>query len=323
VLSLAFIIVVGCTLYLPRSVSSASAAAVAGIALLFLPLSGFIGLLFVPPMAAYIAWAGWCCRSGMQGWPQSKAVGSWLLAASTGALALGALYFVGYEHPWWNPPNPGTVSSIKVILKMLSLGFGAAPFLFWMPGVAGAVLFLSASSWQAGRALTQEGWQRDRAIGRALFLGTSLGFAGAVGWGRAGYAPDIGIPLRYVSIVLPAFVAGYLTWVVLPSRASRMIQRALAVTLLILVPINTAAGHRMFADWYHDGMSSFERDVRHGVPIEELAKRYNRFLVHWWTADELARHMRMLQAAGIPPFDAIAEVHPSSADGEFIRTEGR
>jgi hypothetical protein len=306
VLSLAFIIVVGCTLYLPRSVSSASAAAVAGIALLFLPLSGFIGLLFVPPMAAYIAWAGWCCRSGTHGWPETRRVGSWLLSASTGALVLGAPYFVGYEHPWWNPANPGIVPSIKVILKMLSLGFGAAPFFLWMPGVAGAVLFLTASSWVAARALMQKGRQRKRAIGRALFLGTSLGFAAAVGWGRAGYAPDIGIPLRYVSIALPAFVAGYLTWVISPSRASRMIQRALAVTLLILVPINTIAGHRMFADWYHEGMSSFEGEVRRGIPIDELAKRHNRFLVHWWTPDELARHMRMLQAAGIPPFDTIA-----------------
>ena len=55
VLSLGFIVTAGSVLYLRRSVTSPVAAAVAGGALLLLPLSGFIGLLFVPPMAVSLA----------------------------------------------------------------------------------------------------------------------------------------------------------------------------------------------------------------------------------------------------------------------------
>jgi hypothetical protein len=217
-------------------------------------------------------------------------------------MALAALYFVGYEHPTWNPPNPGIVPSAKIALKILSLGFGAAPFFDWLPGVIGAVLFLSASCVLVARAIAVYPARRQQLIGVGLFLVTSIAFAVAVAWGRAGYAPEIGIPLRYVSIALPAFIASYLAWVISPSPASTWIQRALAVSLLILVPVNTVAGHRLFADWYHQGMTSLQDDLRRGVPLHEVAVRHQPFLVHWWTPDELERHMRMLQEAGIPPF---------------------
>jgi hypothetical protein len=305
VLSFGFIIAAGCPLYLPRSVASRSAAAVAGIALLLLPLSGLIGVLFVLPLAAWLAWAGWCCRHGLHGWPLRPAIGSWLLLVSSGALTCAAVYFVGYQHPSWNPPSPGIVRSSKSALKVLSLGFGAAPFFYWLPGVLGAAMFLSASVWRVGRMCAQPQRERHRAIGVAIFLGTAVAFAVAVGWGRAGYQPEVGIPLRYVWMALPAFIASYLTWVISPSGASLWIQRTLAALLLVLVPLNTVAGYRQFADWYHEGMSNFEADVRRGEPLNDLAVRYNRFLVHWWTPEQLERHMRMLQSAGLPPFDTV------------------
>lgn len=301
VLSLGLILVVGCALFLPASVSSPRAAVVAGCALALLPLSGFIGLLFVPPLSAYIFYVGWCCRSGSRGWPHAEQVGVWLMSAAAGALALGAIYFVGYDHPSWNPPNPGFVPSLKVILKMFSLGFGAASHFWWLPGVLAAVLFLCAACWQAARRLQAP--DREQAVGAALFLATAIAFASAVGWGRTGYVPEFGIPLRYVSIALPAFVAGYLTWVVSGSRVSTAVLRGLALTMLLLLPVNTVAGYRLFGDWYHEGMISLETDLRRGVPLNELAVRYNRFLVHWWTPEELERHMRMLHEARMPPFD--------------------
>ncbi len=76
--------------------------------------------------------------------------------------------------------------------------------------------------------------------------------------------------------------------------------------MLILLPVNTVAGHRQFADWYHDGMMKLQRDLDAGVPIEELAARHGKFLVHWWKPEEVARHMHMLRDAGIPPFDRAA-----------------
>ena len=302
-LSLGLILTAGCTLFLPTSAGSPRAAAVAGGALLLLPLSGFIGLLFVPGLAAYLFYAGWCCWAARPGWPHSRAVGAWLMTASAGAILLGGVYFIGYEHPWWNPPNPGPVASLKVVLQVLSLGFGAAPYFWWAPAVVGAMLFLGASCWEALRRIRSAGPCRGLAIGAALFLANAIAFTAAAGWGRAGYAPEIGIPLRYVSLALPAFVAGYLTWVVSESRLALGVRRTLALILVILLPVNTIAGHRLFADWYHEGMTTLQADIHRGVPIDELAVRHNRFLVHWWTPEELARHLRMLHEAGVPPFD--------------------
>lgn len=304
VLSLVFVLTVGCAVFLPSSLATPRGAAVAGGALLLLPLSGFIGLAFLPAMAAYLFYVGWCCHGGRHGWPRRRPVGTWLVTAAAGSMVVGAVYFIGYEHPWWNPPNPGVVPSVKVILKMMALGFGAASFAWWTPGAIGAVMLLSLS---CGKALWR-GWQArftdTRPLGPVLFLANGIAFAAAVGWGRAGYAPEIGLPLRYVSIALPAFIAAYLVWAASSSRAGLALQRGLAVTLLILLPANTAAGHRHFADWYRDGMTSLRADLAAGMPIEELATKHQPFLVHWWTPEELARHMEMLRDADVPPFGA-------------------
>lgn len=310
VLSLGLIVTAGCVLFLPRSVTTPAAAAVGGIALLLLPLSGFIGLLFVPPLAAFVGYVGLRClrRTGQP--PAARWIGPWLLVASGGAVVLGALYFAGYEHPTWNPPNPGLVPSAKVILKMFALGFGAAAFYAWGPAVLGAVPLLAASAWQA---LRRAAWPADRefAAGPLVFFAAALLFAAGVGWGRAGYVPEIGIPLRYVSISLPAFIAAYLLWIGSGSRWERFIQRGLAVAMLVLLPFNTVAGYRHFADWYHEGMTALAADIRRGVPVEELAVRYNRFLVHWWQPSELERHMRMLQEAGVGPLGEALASAPS------------
>lgn len=303
VLSLALILVVGCTLFLPASLATGPAAGAAGLALLLLPLSGFIGMAFVPAMAAYVCYAGWCCRSGAHGWPRRRGTGHWLMAAAGGSVLLAGVYFIGYDHPWWNPPNPGVVPSTKIALKVLALGFGASAYAWWAPAVLAAVIFLGLSSAQALVRAVRGGSIDSRSLGPGLFLGNGIAFAVAVGWGRAGYAPEIGIPLRYVSIALPAFVAAYLTWIASSSRMARWMPRALAVVTLLLLPANTAAGHRYFADWYRDGMTSLRADLAVGVPIDEVARKHQPFLVHWWTPDELARHMRMLRQAGVPPFE--------------------
>ena len=228
------------------------------------------------------------------------------MLASGGAVVLSALYFVGYEHPYWNPPNPGVLPSLKTMLQVLALGFGPAPHFWWKPGVVAAVLVLALSSWAAVRRLQRRVPDGEYALGAALFVANAILFAAAVGWGRAGAVPEAGIPLRYIGIVMPAFVACYLVWVVSPSRFATALQRGLAATMLILLPVNTVAGHRFFAGWYHDGMTRLHADIEAGLTVEETAVRYNRFLAHYWSAEELARHIHMLRNAGIAPFDRAA-----------------
>ena len=306
VLSLTLIMLAGCPLFLPRSISSRSAAGLAGAALLLLPLSGFIGLLFVPGLAVFFAYAGACCWSGRRGWPRTRAVAAWLLVASAGAVVLAAAYFVGYEHPPWNPPNPGLIPSAKVILKMFALGFGPTAQFWWAPAVVAGVLFLAACAWHALLQLRRPPPAREQAAGRAIFFATAVTFAAGVGWGRAAFVPEFGLPLRYVSIALPAFIAGYLIWVAPAARLTPVVQRGLALVMLVLLPFNTVAGHRLFADWYAEGMTSLQADIQNGVPLHDLAIRHSTFLVHWWTPEKLEQHMKMLQDAGIAPFDRVA-----------------
>jgi hypothetical protein len=299
-------LVAGCALFARQSVASPRAAAAAGIALLLLPLCGMNGLLFVPALTAYLLYAGRACWSGTRGWPVRRGVSRWLIAAGCGTLVLTTLYFVGYEHPWWNPPSPGVKPAFKTALKVLSLGFGPASEFWWAPGVAAAVALYLASLWRAFQnASARSGADRDYAIGAMLFLANAIGFAWVLGWARAAHVPEFGIPTRYVLAVTPAVVASYLTWELSGSSIARIVQRSLAIGLLVLVPFNTVAGHRFFADWYRAGMARLERDIDDGVPIAELAVRHQPFLVHWWKPAVLEQHMRWLHDAGIAPFDRV------------------
>jgi len=308
----------GCALFARRSVASPLAAATAGLALMLLPLCGVNGLLFVPTLAPYLLYAAWACWSGGRGWPVRRAVAVWLVTAACVTLVVTALYFVGYEHPWWNPESPGMLPAFKTALKVLSLGFGPASEFWWAPGVVGAVTLYLTSLWRAFKNVSaRSGADREHAIGAMVFLANAIAFAWVLGWARAAYVPEFGIPIRYVLAVAPAVVASYLTWELSPSRAARLVQRSLAIALLILVPFNTIAGHRFFADWYRAGMTRLQKDIDDGVPIAELAVRHQRFLVHWWKPVVLEQHMRWLHDAGIAPFDRvnIAEYAPRIEKG--------
>jgi hypothetical protein len=297
-------IAAGCALHTRQSVASPQSAAAAGITLLLLPLCGLNGLLFVPALAAFLLYAGWACWFGARNWPARRGMAAWLISSSLGTLVLTALYFVGYQQPWWNPPSPGVVPSFKTALKVLSLGFGAAPEFWWAPFVIASVALYLASLWRAFRnVIERSAAERDFAIGAALFLANAIAFAWVLGWARAAYVPQFGIPTRYVLAVTPAVIASYLTWEVSGSKARDLVQRSLAIALLFLVPVNTVAGHRFFADWYRDGMSRLERDINAGMPVRELAIRHQPFLVHWWTPAVLEQHMRWLHDARVPPFD--------------------
>ena len=307
VLSIGLVVLLGCVLFAPGSLTHPPGACGAGMALLLLPLSGFIGLFFLPPLAAFLLYAGISCRRGWRGWPRKPWLGLWLIASCAGGSAIAALYFVGYEHPWWNPPSPGIAPSMRTALKVLSLAFGPAAELWWRPAVAAVGLVVASSLWMgAHRVARQSGAARDYALGAVLFLALSAIFALVVGWGRAGYVPQFGIPIRYIVLALPVSIASYLTWAAWPSRAGRTGTRCLAIAMLLLLPLNNIAGYRFFAHWYQDGMSQVHADIHQGVPIDEVAARHQRFLVHWWTPGELARHMRMLRDAGIAPFDRAA-----------------
>lgn len=305
-LPIAAVFLLGALFFRPETLRRKRWAVLAGVALIILPLSGFVGLLFLPALGGMMGWVAW--QAAREPGP-GRVAGMVLGAGVVGAFAAGAVYFVGYETLWWNPPSPGWRLSARAALRVLAMGLGVSAEDRW-GGFATAVVGLGlATVWCLATA-----WRRGVAKGRTtvawagLFVFTTFGYAIAIGWGRAGWVPQFGIPSRYALLVAPAMVSSFLAWTLCGGRITqRWVPRGLAAALLVLLPWNTRAGDRYFADWYREGMRGFHRELNAGVPVEDLAQRHGGFLYHAMSPEVLAEHMRKLRAAGVTPFDRAAE----------------
>jgi hypothetical protein len=300
----AVIFVLVLALSAPRPLGTRGAVAAVAVSVALLPLCGANGLLFVPAVGAYVGGVGWCMWRPRKGWRQRRAAGGWLMASAAAAAVVGALYFVGYVHPSWNPPNPGVVASAKVTLQLLAFGLGPGVQAAWRPWVVVAVTAVAVTAWITARAVREGGGpERTAAWGAAVIGLNLLAFVAVVGWSRAGYVPRFGIPIRYALLAVPLWCAVFLVWERwAPERSRRMVQRGLAATALVLLPLNLRAGYTGFAGWYDDGMAAVRADLDRGLPIADVAARHRMFLVHPWTPERLAEQMRRLEASGIAPF---------------------
>ncbi len=289
----------------PRPIATRGAVAAVAVGVALLPFCGANGLLFVPGVGVYAGWVGWCMWRAHKGWRQGRAAGGWLMAASACAAIVGALYFVGYAHPWWNPPNPGIVPSAKVTLKVLALGLGPGVGAAWKPWLAVATASVAVTAWVALRAIRERRGGERAATWGAVVIGLNLlGFVALIGWVRAGYVPMFGIPIRYALLGVPVWCAVYLFWERFASGVPRRIaQGGLAAIALVLLPFNLRAGYTDFARWYHEGMTAVRTDLDRGLSVAEVASRHQGFLVHPWTPERLAEHMRFLEASGVAPFN--------------------
>ncbi len=303
VLPVVILIAIECVLFGPRSITSRSGAFVVGSGLVLLPLcGGGNGLLYVPTLGALLLYFGWRCRAQHCEASQQRSLALWHFSSAILTLLVSAIYFIGYQKPTWNPPSPGIVPSAKTALKVLALGFGPIVEKAWVPFIMLALGLTIATACCALRACARDqGFARERAIGATVFLLTAMTAACAVGWVRAGYVPEFGIPTRYALLVTPAFCACFFAWESFASSAA--VQRILAAVMLVLLPFNTWAGHTMFAAWYTDGMKALHLDLGKGIPLEEIATKHRSFLIHWWEPGRLAQQMQWLRDAGITPFN--------------------
>jgi hypothetical protein len=283
-------------------------AVVAGTCLMLLPLCGATGLISVPLLSLWLGY--W----GILQWRAAKHAGgprwvsSFLIGAAIVALGLIGLYFVGYEQPSWNPPNPGIGSTLKTTSKFLAFGFGPAATKFWALSVSLALSLLLPSLWVAMLAvLRHQGAERQRALGILLCFGNLILFALAMGWGRAGAIPLMGLPLRYVLLAVPLFCVIFFVWELYgSSRLRSLAQGGLLLAMVIALPFNTTLGLR-WGDWYQQGMQAIEQDLLIGTSPALLAQHHRDFLIHWWSEDQLAAGIQMLHEANIGPFAQIQE----------------
>ena len=284
--------------------ATAAGASAAGASLLLLPLCGANGLVFVPVIAAWLAYRGVVeVRKGAQSGRRASS-GIALIAIAVAAFGLCAAYFVGYARPGWLPPNSGPATSVAVAVQFLSFGLGPAVRNGWGPAAAVAVGFLLVGTLAAIRGVRHNGGaERDRAIGLLLFIANIVGFVLVMGRGRAAALDVYGNwPLRYALMAAPAFCAVYLVCELFATpRVRRAVQLGLFGISALLLPFNGWEA-QAWAKAYLDGARALERDIAAGKSPDFIARRHAEFLIHWWDADTLVDRMMMLRERGIGVF---------------------
>ena len=194
---------------------TARAAVVAGICLVLLPLSGLNGLVMVVPMSLWLLLVAVpllrrpACDPQLARWVTPFLVGSVGVAS-----VLSAYYLHDFERPSWSPPNPGVKPSLELAGRLLALAFGPAASISWKLSFAGAsaVLLATATLLIVRGVLHREARDGKRLLG-LLLLSASIGILTfGVAWGRAGWVPQVGIPMRYVIVAMPLLCCAYYAW---------------------------------------------------------------------------------------------------------------
>ena len=296
VLACAFLLVI-----LARPSLATPGVTMAGALMLIgLPLSGANGLVFAPPLAAWLAYAVWVGRR--EPTPDRSRVSSLAGGAAGLAILLCAVYFVGYESSPWNAPSPGFGATLETSGKFLALGLGPAAAKSWLLFGIVAFVVLVAGLRALRTAPRREAADRLRFLGLLAFFAAVIVLTVAVGWGRAGRAAETGrMPTRYVLLAAPGMCAAYFSLLLFGTERMRRVgPAALAILLALLFPLNTREGLKRRA-WFGDGMAAFERDLASGASSGALARRHHGFMLHW---DEplMVAGLQQLHDAGIGPF---------------------
>jgi hypothetical protein len=307
-LSFVIAIVLYCGIFLvlvrSQNVSAPIVSFYIGSSLVLLSLSGAIGLAFVPLQVL------WLSYYNLFPWRTAESRGKQLrtralvLVPAVLALALFGLYFVGYERPYWNPPSPGMGATLATAAKFTAMGFGPAAKSSWPLFILVALFFLLPAAYCVGMALFQQkGFERRRAFAILLFCCNLTLLALAMGWGRAGLMPTVGLPNRYALLATPFYCASFLISELYGSQGLRkVVQYGLVILALLVFQLNNLGGFQ-FRDWYVQGMSMVEVDLERGVSGPILAQRHRDFLIHWWSEEQLLDRMHMLRDAKIGPFE--------------------
>lgn len=236
-----------------------------GVGLLALPLCQAAGVALAPVLAL------WCAVVGVRDLrvPATRRRGWLTLALAAAGVSMAAACYL--------PPHFSTARDPLRALwwseVMLSTAFGAIErrsllLELGLPAFAAALLL--ATGVLLLRVARSQPGERLRVTGMGLFLLAFLAIALGIAWGRQeGALSD-----RYPALAAPFFCGVYLAWRrYAPGRSGALVCGALLAVLLLLLPLNISSG-LAFARQQAETAAAFERDVRAGMPVEQLAKRY-------------------------------------------------
>ena len=280
----------------------------AGSCVLLLILSGANGLALVPPLVLwllYIAAVNWQLNT-----VTSKRCALVLMAFAVVAVALVGLYFVGYNRVPYHPSTHRPRIVVRTAAQFLTMGFGPGvvglgfdhrtPMFFW-PFVCALIVGLFLVT---GGLLLVTRWkhpdQRPQATGFFLFLGAMASLALAIGLGRDGFEP------RYITLSLPGICAVYLVWIKYGQRLKNIVPAMLMVVVLVVFVPDTLWGWRYAVD-LNSRLSSFERDIKTGMPPYQLICNYSSLHPHH---EIMMDYMPMLRDAHAGAFSNLRDNPP-------------
>jgi hypothetical protein len=300
-------------------------AIIASVSMISLPLCGANGLIYLSPVLPWLAYEGFLhLREKEPG--ANRRIGLLLFTAIGLTLLIVGAYFIGYIKPYWNPPSPGLEATLKTGVKFMAMSFGPSVSNSWRFSSAIILLLVMATTILLVSAVFKFKWNSrefQRAMGLLFFMGASMIFALAMGYGRAALVPQVGLPIRYVILAVPILVICYCSWELYGLPILRKIVKwSLFLSMLVLLFANTREG-LTWRDYYVQGADAVIRDIKRGVPQSELVKRHQEFLLHW-NKEMLITSMQQLKNAGMGPFtymkdDALQNNSPAANNNKSFK----
>ena len=279
---------------------SIGSAAVTAICLLGAALSGGPGIFYVPPLAAWLAYAG--ALRWRDGGPGSRRAGAAVIAlAAIACLPLVAYLAERSDTLRFPPPLQRTSEGpVAGTLAFLSMGPGKIGKELWPVSGLAVIGLVGLAAWVLWRRWRSEPAERLPASGLACFLCGAVLLAVGTGVARGHMAPRACLQYRYMLLAAPPILGLY--WVGVrygPAVRSRRVRLVLAAAMLLLAAWYNARG------WHADlGMREpvveLEQAIAAGMTPHEAAVRFADVLQD--PADSLAAHLEMLRQARLGPY---------------------
>jgi len=243
----------------------ASAAALASVGIITLPLSGVAGLAYAPILAGWLAMVGLVAyRAGRLG----NATAIWIAAAVT--LILIGLYFHGYT----SNTTPVLFANPRAVLgttaKFATGGLGPVSWKLWpTSGAITAAIILATTALLIWRSV-RGGLALDRTKALFLFFASACSLVAAFAIGRTGF----GFVNRYFALAAPLWCAAFLAWSLWGRQAlAWSVQLFLLFIVCLPMPFTARVG-LIFGRDYHRRMEAFRADLLNGASPEELVAHH-------------------------------------------------
>ncbi len=279
-------------------------AAAAFVCLLALGSCGSYGIVYLPTMACWLAFAAVLHWRSDEKAAKRNAILIALMAATL--VSFVAFYLYGL-------PRGSVVKSPYAIgincFQMLSGGIGDLARDFWPFSGAITLLVIATLIWINVRAWLRRPTERIRAIGFLAFLAGVFLLGLAIGVGRA--TPRGGFEFRYYTLAIPLLLVLYLQLEAFGGKTlSRRAPTALFVIACLVYSYNLLDGARR-AETLSRCVNHFVHDMRNGLPPEALAVRYGDMQGQNWSNEDFLLNVARLQKCGIVDY-------PSQGPNAFL-----